>query len=360
MTFLWPSALIALLVLPVIVAIYLRLQRRQRTLADSFGAGTLPGLRSTSSSPGFRRHLPALFFLLGLAIMLAALARPQAEISLPRIEGTVVLVFDVSASMAATDAAPTRLEAAKAVAREFVLNQPSTVQTGIVSFSGSGFTVQAPTNDANQLLAAIDRLEPTSGTSLGQGILAALHTIAVDAGLVADAPAQGNSPAEEGATPAATPDAGSPGDPGGASAEQRLLAQLPEAAYPASVIVLLTDGEDNQSFDPLAAAQAAAQREVRVDALGFGTAAGATLELDGFNVHTALDEANLQQITEAGGGSYRPARAGEDLREVVRRLAPELVVKPETMEITSIFAGASILFLLMGGLFSVTWFTRLP
>jgi len=177
---------------------------------------------------------------------------------------------------------------------------------------------------------------------------------------VADAPAQGNSPAEEGATPAATPDAGSPGDPGGASAEQRLLAQLPEAAYPASVIVLLTDGEDNQSFDPLAAAQAAAQREVRVDALGFGTAAGATLELDGFNVHTALNEANLQQITEAGGGSYRPARAGEDLREVVRRLAPELVVKPETMEITSIFAGASILFLLMGGLFSVTWFTRLP
>jgi len=360
MTFLWPSALLALLILPAIVAIYLRLQRRQRTLADSFGAGTLPGLRSTSNSPGFRRHLPALFFLLGLAIMLAALARPQAEINLPRIEGTVVLVFDVSASMAATDAEPTRLEAAKAVAREFVLNQPATVQTGIVSFSGSGFTVQAPTNDANQLLAAIDRLEPTSGTSLGQGILAALHTIAVDAGLVADEPAQGNSPAEEGATPVPTPEAGSPGAPGGASAEQRLLAQLPEAAYPASVIVLLTDGEDNQSFDPLAAAEAAAQREVRVDALGFGTAAGATLELDGFNVHTAMDEANLQQIAEAGGGSYRPAPAGEDLREVVRGLAPELVVKPETMEITSIFAGASILFLLVGGLFSVTWFTRLP
>jgi len=77
-------------------------------------------------------------------------------------------------------------------------------------------------------------------------------------------------------------------------------------------------------------------------------------------VHTAMDEANLQQIAEAGGGSYRPAPAGEDLREVVRGLAPELVVKPETMEITSIFAGASILFLLMGGLFSVTWFTRLP
>lgn len=360
MTFLWPSALFALLVLPVIVAIYLRLQRRQRVLADSFGAGTLGGPRNRGGSPGFRRHLPALFFLIGLAIMLAALARPQAEISLPRIEGTAILVFDVSASMAATDAAPTRLEAAKAVAREFVLNQPATVQTGIVSFSGSGFTVQAPTNDANQLLAAIDRLEPTSGTSLGQGILAALHTIAVDAGLVADELAPGDSPPAAGAGPAQTPESGSSAAPGGTSAEQRLLAQLPEGAYPASVIVLLTDGEDNQSFDPLAAAQAAAQREVRVDALGFGTAAGATLELDGFSVHTALDEVSLRQITGAGGGSYRPAPAGEDLREVVRGLAPELVVKPEMMEITSIFAGASILFLLVGGLFSVTWFTRLP
>lgn len=360
MTFLWPSALFALLVLPAVVVVYLRLQRRRRALADSFGAGILGGQGGRSASTGFRRHLPALFFLLGLAVMLAALARPQAEVSLPRIEGTVVLVFDVSASMAATDATPTRLEAAKAVAREFVLNQPATVQTGIVSFSGSGFTVQAPTNDANQLLAAIDRLEPTSGTSLGQGILAALHTIAVDADLVADEPAPASPPSAEGAGPAQTPEGGLPNTPDGAPAEQRLLAQLPEGAFPASVIVLLTDGENNESFDPLAAAQAAAERDVRIDALGFGTAAGATLELDGFSVHTALDEVSLRQITEAGGGAYRPAPAAEDLREVVRGLTPELVVKPEIMEITSIFAGISILFLLVGGLFSVTWFTRLP
>ena len=84
--------------------------------------------------------------------MLVALARPQAQVSLPRVEGTVMLVFDVSASMGATDVQPSRLEAAKAAAREFVLSQPSTVQIGIVSFSGSGFTVQTPTNDANTLV----------------------------------------------------------------------------------------------------------------------------------------------------------------------------------------------------------------
>ena len=209
-------------------------------------------------------------------------------------------------------------------------------------------------------MAAIDRLEPTSGTSLGQGILAALHTIAVDAGLVADEPAPAGSTAAESAQPAPTPEDAPPGLPEDGPPEQRLLDQLPEGAYPASVIVLLTDGENNESFDPLEAAQAAAQREVRVDALGFGTTAGATLELEGFSVHTALDEVALQQITEAGGGSYHPAPGDEDLQEVVRGLAPELVVKPEAMEITSIFAGASILFLLVGGLFSVTWLTRLP
>jgi len=177
---------------------------------------------------------------------------------------------------------------------------------------------------------------------------------------VVDETAQPGSSGAQGAGPTPTPEGGPPGGPGVAPAEQRLLAQLPEGAYPASVIVLLTDGENNESFDPLEAAQAAAEREVRIDALGFGTTAGATLELDGFSVHTALDEVALQQITEAGGGSYHPAPAGEDLREVVRWLVPELVVKPEAMEITSIFAGASILFLLVGGLFSVTWFTRLP
>ena len=116
-------------------------------------------------------------------IILVALARPQAEVKLPRVEGTVILVFDVSASMGAKDVEPSRMEAAKVAAREFVLSQPETIKIGIVSFSGSGFTVQTPTNDPNLLLAAINRLKPTSGTSLGQGILAALHTIAVDAGL---------------------------------------------------------------------------------------------------------------------------------------------------------------------------------
>jgi Ca-activated chloride channel family protein len=343
--------LFTLLGIPVIVAVYLLLQRRQRALAASFyslGGGQPAG----KQTPGLRRHVPPLAFLLSLAIMLVALARPQAQISLPRVEGTVMLVFDVSASMDASDAEPTRLEAAKMAAREFVLSQPTTVQIGIVSFSGSGFTVQAPTNDAAALLSTIGRLEPVGGTSLGQGILTALHAIAVDAGLTTDASTTAGDtataqPAEQDAQPSGPP-------------QEDVLAQLPEGAYPSSVIVLLSDGENTQPIDPLEAAQAAAEHKVRIDALGFGTTAGTTLEVDGFTVHTALDESTLQQIAQEAGGTYYPAQGEQDPSQVYASLTPELVVKPEAMEITSLFAGGSILILLLGSLFSMLWFNRLP
>ena len=358
MTFLWPSMLFTLLVIPVIAALYLRLQRRQRILVTSFySQGS--GQPAKKPAPGFRRHLPSLFSLASLAIILVALARPQAEISLPRIEGTVILVFDVSASMGATDAESpglsgsvgTRLDAAKTAAREFVLSMPETVQIGIVSFSGSGFAVQMPTNDTNALLNTVDRLQPTSGTSLGQGILAALNTIAVDAGLTTDESVTGADPV---AAELAGQDAQASGPP-----QEDVQVQLPEGTYPSSVIVLLTDGENNQSIDPLEAAQVAAEHGVRIDALGFGTTAGTTLEVDGFSVHTALDEATLQQITGAAGGTYYAAQDEQNPKEVYASLTPELVVKTEAMEITSVLAGASILILLVGSLFSTLWFGRL-
>ena len=339
--------LFTLLAIPALVALYLRLQRRQRVLVTSFRSPDR-GQPVNKNAPGFRRHLPPLFSLAGLAIILVALARPQAEISLPRIEGTVILVFDVSASMGATDVEPSRLEAAKTAAREFVLSQPETVQIGIVSFSGSGFTVQTPTNDTNTLLSTIDRLQPTSSTSLGEGILAALNTIAVDAGLTAIDPAVDTDTA-------AMELAGQTSEP----VQEETLVELPEGLYPSSVIVLLSDGENSQGSDPLEAAQAAAEHGVRIDALGFGTTAGITLEVDGYSVHTALDEGTLQQIAQAAGGAYYAAQSEADPAEVYANLSPELVVKTESMEITSVLAGGSILILLVSSLFSMLWFGRL-
>ncbi|MRR30224.1 VWA domain-containing protein [bacterium] len=341
MTFLWPGMLVGLCLVPIIFGVYVIINRRRQKRLSTFGFST-PG---TKLSPGIRRHIPSALFLLSLLIILLALARPQAQVSLPRIEGTVIMVMDVSASMGATDVDPSRLEAAKASAREFIQSQPETVEIGLVSFSSSGFTIESPSRDTTALLAAIDRLEPTAGTSLGQGILSALNTIAMDAGLLN---------ADQIPTPAAP---GSPQqlDPGASE----LLSQLPEGIYPSSVIVLFSDGENNFSVNPIEIAAAAADHGVRVDALGFGTTAGSTLEVGGFSVHTALDEAMLQQITTAAGGKYYPAQGQPDPQAVYANLSPELVVKTELMEVTSLFAGASILMLLVGSTFSMAWFNRL-
>ena len=336
MSFIWPTMLVLLFLIPLFGVLYIMLQQRRRRLAASYGSlGLVAG--ATGRGPGIRRHIPPALFLVGLTILAIALARPQAAVSLPKVEGTVILVFDVSGSMAADDLKPTRMEAAKAVARDFVERQPPSVQLGVVAFSDGGLSVQAPTNDQEAVLASIDRLTPQRGTSLGQGILAALNTIAVDdAGQTPDL----DSSLTPGPTTTPTP--------------------VPEGAYESAVIVLLTDGENTDAPDPLEAAQAAADRGVRIYTVGIGSAAGATLQINGFTVHTQLDESMLKKISDIAEGAYYSAENEEDLRSIYENLVPQLVIKPQKTEVTSIFAGVSILVLLMGGTFSLLWFSRLP
>jgi Ca-activated chloride channel family protein len=327
--------LFLLALVPLSVVLYMVLQRRRQQFVARYSRlGFVPG--ATARGPGIRRHVPPAFFLTGLAILIVALARPQTVVSLPKQQGTVILAFDDSGSMAADDLKPTRMEAAKVAARDFVQRQPLGIQIGIVAFSDSGFTVQVPTNDKEAILAAINRLAPQRGTSLASGMLAALNTIAAGIGQAPHLYTNLNpSP-----TPTPTP--------------------MPKGTYTSAVIVLLTDGENNESPDPLAAAQTAADRGVRIYTVGIGSAAGTTLHINGFTVHTQLDEAMLQQISQLTGGAYYNAESEQDLRKIYDNLNPQLVIKPQKTEVTSIFAGASILALLAGGVFSLLWFSRLP
>ena len=336
MSFIWPPMLLSLLLMPLGVALYVRLQRRRRRLAASYGSLGL--VQETAGRRlGGRRHVPPALFLLGLTLLAVALARPRTVLSLPKVEGTVILAFDVSGSMAADDLKPTRMEAAKAAARAFVQRQPRTVQIGVVAFSDSGFSVQAPTNDQEAVLAAIDRLAPARGTSLANGILASLNTIAAADGRQTPRLYSNLTPTP---TPTPTP--------------------VPKGTYAPAVIVLLTDGENTAPPNPLAAAQVAADRGVRIDTVGIGSAAGATLRVEGFAVRTRLDEATLQQIAQLTDGAYYNAEDEQDLRAIYENLGSRLVSKPELTEVTSMLAGAGLLALLAGGAFSLLWFSRLP
>jgi Ca-activated chloride channel homolog len=333
MTFIWPSLLWLLLLAPLGAALYARAQRRRRQAAAVYGQLGF-GTTAAAQRLGARRHWPALLFLLGLTILLFALARPQMAVSLPRVEGTVILTFDVSGSMAAGDMEPTRMEAAKVAARAFVERQPPSVLVGVVAFSDGGLSVQAPTNEQADVLAAINRLAPQRGTSLAQGIQAALNALA--------AMNQETTFLSESAGPTAEPPI------------------VPPGSFGSAAIILLTDGENNVQPDPLEAAQAAANRGVRVYTVGVGSAAGIALDLDGFSVFTKLDEVTLQRIAQITDGAYYNATNMQELESIYNGLDLQLVVRPEDMEVTSIVAGLGVAVLLLGGALSLLWFGRLP
>jgi Ca-activated chloride channel family protein len=331
MTFIWPAMLLALLLLPLLALLYSRQQARRRRLAAAYG------LFSAAPARSRRRHLPAGLFLAALALLLLALARPESVVSLPRIEGTVMLAFDISGSMAATDLEPTRLEAAKNAARAFVGEQREEILIGVVAFSDGGFTVQAPTDDRDAVLATINRLGPARGTSLGSGILAALKTLE---GPEEEAPAE--SLTDLTPEPTATP------------------TPVPAGVFAPAAIVLLSDGENTTDPDPLEAARGAADRGVRIHTVGIGSAEGITLEVEGFLVHTRLDEAMLRGIAELTGGTYYYAADEAELQTIYESLDTQLVIKSEKMEVTAIAAGLGMFLLLLGGLLSLLWFGRVP
>jgi len=339
MSFIWPTLLLMLFCVPLLVLLYLQLQGRRRRFAARYGSLGLVH-DAMGSGIGLRRHIPAMIFLAGITILIFSLARPQATVSVPRIDGTVMLTFDVSGSMAANDLQPTRMEAAKAAARQFVENQPTGVSIGVVVFSDGGISVQPPTDDRAETIATIDRLVPRRGTSIGNGILVALNTIAVDAG---DPPILNTSGASEPVDPAAvTP------------------VPAPQGWYPSAVIVLLTDGENNEEPDPVMAADLAADLGVRVYTVGIGSAAGADIEVEGFTVHTSLNEPMLQYIAGTTGGVYYNAGNEEELRRIYDDLEPKLSIKPEEIEMTSIFAGLGMIVFLIGGMLSLLWFGHVP
>jgi Ca-activated chloride channel family protein len=204
-----------------------------------------------------------------------------------------------------------------------------------VAFSDGGIAVQAPTNDHEETLATIDRLVPRRGTSLANGILVALNAIAID----------------EGDTPILTTNSVS-------SAEEPV--EAPQGWYPSAVIVLLSDGENNQDPDPVMAAELAADLGVRVYTVGIGSTAGTQITVEGFTVHSQLNEPLLRGLADETGGNYYSASNEDELFQIYDDLEPKLSIKTEEMEITSIFAGLGMLAFLVGGVLSLFWFGRVP
>jgi len=175
LSFLWPTLLWLLLLVPLSVGLYVLLLYRRKKTALRYA--NLSMVKAAMGAVGWRRHVPPALMLLALTLLLIAVARPTAVVSLPSTRATVILAMDVSGSMRATDVTPSRVEAAQAAAKQYIKSQPKDVVIGIVAFAATAFLVQSPTVDHTALFNAIDHFELQRGTAVGSGILTALSSI---------------------------------------------------------------------------------------------------------------------------------------------------------------------------------------
>ncbi len=344
MIFEWPVLLWGLLLVPVLALAYIAMERRRRAVALAVARWST---NAHAMIPRARRILPPVLYLIALTLLIAAMARPVAVVSLPSLRDVIILAIDVSNSMRADDVAPTRLAVAQKAARDFIEEQPATTQIGVVAFAETALAVQRPTTSREELLEAIDRLEPQAGTAVGEAILVSLQALYPKEIFEVKSPAEKEREAEE-------DDIGSSSQPRPAPPPK-----VPPGSEKSAAIVLLSDGAVTAGPSPMEAAQLAADRGVRVYTVGLGTKAGAVVRLDGISMRVQLDEEMLKKIADVTLARSFMADNAEDLRAIYRDVSTRLVAEKRETEVSAAFvAVAASLALLAAGL-SVLWFNRI-
>jgi Ca-activated chloride channel family protein len=316
-TFLSPGWLWLLLAVAALFAVYLLLQLRRKAYAARF-----TNLELLSSivprRPGWRRHLAFALLLMALASLTVAMARPTKNVRVPRDRATVMMAIDVSLSMQATDVEPTRLIAAQRAAKEFVDLLPPRINLGMVSFSGSASVAVAPTTDRSAVKRAIDNLQLSERTAIGEAIFSCLDAI---------------------------------------KTFQTQLAGQDGPAPPAR-IVLMSDGSNTWGRTPEQGVAAAKEANVPVSTIAFGTDDG-YIELEGEKVAVPVNHEQLQGIADASGGSYHSAASAGELSDVYRDIGSQIGYTTERHEVTTWLVGTGQLSAFAASGLALFWTNRL-
>lgn len=351
MRFLWPDSLWLLLALPALIAAYFYALRRKKAavryaslllVRDAIG----PGQR-------WRRHVPPLLFLFALLAAVVAIARPSSVFLLPAQQQAIVLAMDVSRSMLATDVEPNRITAAQAAAKSFIEDLPKDIRVGIVTFAGTAAVVQTPTDNRDDLLAAIDRFQLQRATATGSGLLVSLALLLPDSGIDLESIVFDSAFSRWGG-------GGAPIDRARKAEKSGKKEFVPVApgSYTSGVIIMMSDGRRTTGPDPVQAAKMAADRGVRVYTVGFGTREGATVESYGFSFYARLDEDALKAVAHITDAEYFYAGTAADLRAVYQKLSSKLAMERKDTEVSALFGVAAALFAFVAALLSLLWFHR--
>lgn len=313
--FLQPWWLLGLLPVAAVAAGYLWRQLRRRSYAVRFTNVQL--LRQLAPSGlGWRRHLAAAAFLLALVALTTAMARPAVDREEPVERATIILAIDVSLSMEADDVAPSRLEAAQQAAIQFSEQLPPEHNLGVVSFARAANVLVPPTTDRQAAVRAIQNLVLAEATATGEAVFTSLEAIRM-------VPADG----AEGPPPAR--------------------------------ILLLTDGYRTYGRSVESAAQAAAEANVPVSTVAFGTDYG-VVDIGGQLHRVPVDRASMATLAESTGGQYYEAESLEQLTAVYEDMGSSVGHRTVPYEITQWYLGGALLLGLLAGAFSLLWTSRLP
>ena len=336
MSFSWPWALLALLVIPLVLAVWWWMRRRRRR--DAIRVTSIALVRA--AVPGrsrWRRRIPAALLVAGFAVLGVGAARPQVTVPVPSTSATILLALDISGSMCSTDVDPNRITAAEKATSDFISSQAGGPRIGLVTFAGTAGLLVPPTHDTQALLHALDGLTTSRGTAIGQAILTSLDVIAQ-------------------ADPAVAPTGVRSGSGGG-------------AGYADDAIVVLTDGANTQGVDPLTAARQAADRHVRVFTIGFGTTHPAPLVCDGlqygggfggfggFGGRNPLiaDDAALKRIAATTGATFYRAQNAGQLQGALANLPGTFTVVHKHVNIAAWLASVGGLLIATAVALSLWW-----
>jgi Ca-activated chloride channel family protein len=305
-----------------------------------------------SPTQRFRRHIPPLLFLLAIVGALIAVARPSAIVTLPSDARTIILAMDVSLSMRATDIDPNRIVAAQNAAKAFVTELPQDIRAGIVTFAGTASVVQPPTQNREDLIAAIDRFQLQRHTAIGSGIIVALATLFPEEGIDLESAVFGNNFGSRDNSRRNTPDRTQ-------KAEKKPFKAVPAGSYTSAAIILLTDGRRTTGPDPLDAARMAADHGVRVFTVGFGSAAGGAVDIDGMSIYMRFDEETLKGIAGLTQAEYFHAGSAGDLKKIYEGLNVRFALERKETEITALFTAVAALLAVASATLSLLWFNRI-
>lgn len=310
-----PQRLWWLLLLPALIVAYLVLLRLKGRVALRFTNTGMLG-RVVGSQRRWTRHLAVAMSLCSLIALGLAYANPLGKENVPRERATVVMVIDTSMSMSAEDVSPNRLDAAKAEARQFIAGLPASFNVAVVELNGTPSIAIPPTTDRGATQRAIDALQMSDGTAIGDAITVSLK--AVD-----QAPSGGD--------------------------DQKVPAML----------VLLSDGTNTDGADPKGAADQASERGIPIYTISYGTQRG-YVDLDGKRENVAPDPSALEAISKATGGESTSADNASSLREAYQKIGSVVGYEEVSKPITGQYAFFALGFAVVAALGAIMMAARWP